>query len=785
MSANAIARTFAVISATMVATAHGAVMLADFEGADAAANLVATCKVAKVELVGDFASSGVRAVRYECRRDAGLANFTVKITETDFADYDRLCIDVVNMGDNADELNVQLAAKGDELAKSFYNYSKMRRRHWAEVGKSCWTVDLGHWPKKVKSKKASNLYFFCRRPFGSTMYLDRIRLLKAGEEDEPARYSAADEERIAAHVKTVVDKAAVERNAAVAKLVSKCAAAGLPTDEMLVATATAMDQVRPLGTDGFSRLRAAKDVAIRLAKDEYESVQIVVTPAAGGKTLKDVKVEVSDLVAEKGGGAFAASNVTCEVTGYVKTRGVAAYVTGARAAAGSRLMRRTINPVPGWWADPILPYLHEADVEPGTLQSFWVRVKCPLEQKDGSYRGTLTVSAANAKAVKLPFTVKVNNFAVPRSTPLPLAVTFNPSPSGWAETTADAVRIVHDENDPGTPWKVWSRHRVEWSDFLAEYYITMNKLYYNYKNLHRDFDMLARQISRGHDGLINLNFWGGTSDSPRDRKQWEEKFIPMLKRLYAEAKQFGVADKVYLYGSDETPFEKCASTGVAAKKLKAVFPNVPLMTTARDPDYGVGTILSDIDIFVPLTRWYNPEKAAKAHAAGHKVWWYIADGPEGEFANMNVENEPLDARSLMGAQTAKFRPDGFLVWGIAKWSSSRPVSGGPFTDWDVRSYLAAFNGCGYWTVCGPDGTPVPTLRMENFRDGLEDLAYVKILEEKLRAVREEDIPGWSKRARELVSVPSWVCSERDNFSTDPATIYAWRDAMADLIETMP
>jgi len=282
-----------------------------------------------------------------------------------------------------------------------------------------------------------------------------------------------------------------------------------------------------------------------------------------------------------------------------------------------------------------------------------------------------------------------------------------------------------------------------------------------------------------------MNFWGGTSDSPRDKKHWDEKFIPMLKRFYEEAKQFGVADRVYLYGSDETPFEKCASTGFAAKKLKAEFPNVPLMTTARDPNYGVDTILSDIDIFVPLTRWYNPEKAAKSRKAGHQVWWYIADGPEGEFANMNVENEPLDARSLMGAQTAKFRPDGFLVWGIAKWSSPRPVSGGPFTDWDVRSYLTAFNGCGYWAVCGPDGTPVPSLRMENFRDGLEDLAYVKILEEKLKAVREEDIPGWTKRARELVSVPSWVCSERDNFSTDPAVIYAWRDAIADLIESNP
>lgn len=723
-------------------------------------------------------------------RPGELAHQAFKIPETDFAPYDRLCIDVVNEGPNADEVNIQLAMEGDELAKSFYNYKAMRRRHWAEIGKSRWVVDLGHWPKGVKSRTVQVVHFFCARPFGSTMRLEHFRLLKAGEEDEPTRYSDEEEARISALAKTAADKAAAERANAMAALASSCAAAGLPTNEMLVATATSMDQVRPFGTEGFSRLRATKEVPLRLARDEYESLQIVVTPVRD--TLKGVRVAVGDLKRMEngewrmesegdGGCSFSATNITCEAVGYVKTQGVSSYVVGRRNDGDFRMMRKAVNPIPGWWADHILPSLHETDVEPDTLQSFWIRVKCPPGQQAGTYRGEIAVEAANAKAVRLPFSVRVNAFSVPRSTPLPLAITFNPSHSNLSETTADAEREKRDADDPETPWKVWKRQRVEWSDFLAEYYITIDNIYYNRLNLRRDFDLLARQKSRGRDGRINMNFWGGTSDEPKDVKNWEEKFIPMLKGFYEEARQFGVADSVYLYGSDETPYEKCGSTAVAAKKLKKIFPGVPLMTTARDPDYGVGSILSDIDIFVPLTRWYSPEKAAKARAEGRQVWWYIADGPEGGFANMNLENEPLDARSLMGAQTAKFRPDGFLVWQISKWNSSRPISGGPFTDWDPRSYLT-FNECGTWTACGQGGMPIPTIRLENFRDGLEDLAYVKMLEEKLNAVKAEDIPGWTKRARELVSVPSWVCSERDNFSTDPAVIYEWRDTMADLIE---
>ena len=722
--------------------------------------------------------TGPEPIRYS--GDPGkLAHVAVSIPETDFSPYDRLCLEVVNEGPNADELNIQLAAEGDQLAKSFYNFKSMRRRHWAEVGKSHWVVDLGYWPKAVKSRNVQVLHFFCARPFGSTMKISGLRLLKEGEPDEPPPLDTAEEARVAALAKAAAGREATARTAARTSLAAACGAAGLPTNEMLVATATAMDQVRPLGTEGFSRLRPANTLALRLARDEYESLQIVVTPA-GGETLKGVRVTVGDLTGDTG--VFPATNITCEVTGYSRTTGVAAYNIGRRADKGAKLMRKAVNPVPGWWADTILPYLHETDVAPDVLQSFWVRVKCPLEQPAGLYRGELAVSAANAETVRLPFALRVNAFTVPRSTPLPLAITFNPSPSGFAETTADAERAACMKDDPATPWKAWFKHRVEWSDFLSDYYITIDNLYYNRLNLRRDFDLLARQKSRGRDGRINMNFWGGTDDKPATVRKWEEEFIPMLKAFYEEARQFGVADSVYLYGSDETPFDKCGPTALAAKKLKQVFPDVPLMTTAHDKDYGVGTILSDVDIFVPLTPRYNPQKAAKARAEGRQVWWYIADSPTEEFANMHLESEPLDARSLMGAQTAKFRPDGFLVWQISKWSSLRPLFGGPFTDWDARSFLTAFCGCGYWTACGPDGMPVPTIRLENFRDGLEDLAYVQALDKMLETAPEGE---WSRRARELVSVPSRVCAERDNFSTDPAVIYAWRDAMADLIESDP
>ena len=44
----------------------------------------------------------------------------------------------------------------------------------------------------------------------------------------------------------------------------------------------------------------------------------------------------------------------------------------------------------------------------------------------GTYRGFLTVSADGVAPIRIPFAVRVNDFALGRVSPLPLAITFAP-----------------------------------------------------------------------------------------------------------------------------------------------------------------------------------------------------------------------------------------------------------------------------------------------------------------------------------------------------------------------
>jgi len=86
---------------------------------------------------------------------------------------------------------------------------------------------------------------------------------------------------------------------------------------------------------------------------------------------------------------------------------------------------------------------------------------------------------------------------------------------------------------------------------------------------------------------------------------------------------------------------------------------------------------------------YTPAQAAAARAAGKQVWWYICCGPHPPYANMFIEYPAIDGRLLMGAMTARQRPDGFLYYQISIWNSEKPIASGPFTDWTPHLERAA------------------------------------------------------------------------------------------------
>ena len=241
--------------------------------------------------------------------------------------------------------------------------------------------------------------------------------------------------------------------------------------------------------------------------------------------------------------------------------------------------------------------------------------------------------------------------------------------------------------------------------------------------------------------------------------------MPDFRRIVDFCRKEGLLSNGWLYGADEVPVRGLRGVERAASVLRREFPGVGVMTTALD--YSYGQVLSNVTAFCPVTPKYEEHigEISVARAAGRQVWWYFCEQPRAPYPNMYVECPPIEARLLMGAMTAKYRPDGCLYYEIAYWNSPRPITGGPFTEWTPVT-LPRLHGDGSWVCCGPGGMPLSTQRFENFRDGLEDFAYVKLAE--------------SRRGTKM-EVPESVVRTLTDFTDSPEPVRKWRDAMANVL----
>jgi hypothetical protein len=550
-----------------------------------------------------------------------------------------------------------------------------------------------------------------------------------------------------------------QRVASIARFQQACRAAGRPESNMLVGLATSTEKVLP--RDAAFNIVPARPIELRLARNEKESIQVAVLPAA--EALRKVSVKASDLKSADGA-VFRREHVDCDVVGYVETK------------------KRPPYDVPhvGWWPDPILNFLGPVDVAAGDVQTFWIRFRAPKDQAPGVYRGTLTVAAENAAPQTLAVTLHVYPFTLPDHSPLPLAITFGPHDSPLPETQKEQAAWSKSDQYPLNAWK---KQKLRWADMLADYYISYDSLYHREMP---DFEVLEHLHRQGRLGAFNLGYYSQVGPKPGDVEAWKAQHLPRLQKAYAKAKELGLVDHAYIYGCDEAPPDLFGQVQQAAAILKAEFPGVPITTTTYDHSYGMDSVIRAMDGFCPLTPRFDPDKAAKARAAGKAVWWYICCGPHHPYANMFIEYPAIEGRLLMGAMTVKQRPEAFLYYQISIWNSCRPITSGPFTDWEPRSWTT-YHGDGSWTCVGPGGAPVPTIRLENFRDGLEDYAYAVILEAIVRQREKAASPSaeqqqWLADARAALKVPESLVRTMTEYSREPAALYAWRDRLGDLIE---
>ncbi len=461
--------------------------------------------------------------------------------------------------------------------------------------------------------------------------------------------------------------------------------------------------------------------SLEAARNEYESFQVIVVPFE--KALSRVRCRVlSPLTGPNG----ARIPLSVRLVGYVNCRRPSYTV-----------------PHTGWWPDPLLDMVPEVARAPlGEVLTFWVTAHVPENAPPGNYAGALLVSAAGRRPQSVAVTLTVWNFTLPKKTHLRTALSFR------------GLSQIY----PRDQVKAMTRKYENW--MLRDYHLNPGDIYGGPPAWD---EARLRELKKLGLNAINLAYINAPRGNAFQPDRFWRKFQAQCRKIaqwLPRAQRAGVRDLCYVYCFDERPADQLDILYQAANRLKKEWPDIEVMTTAYDHTFGLERKDGKaVDIWVPLTPRFDSEATtiARARRAGRDVWWYICIGPKHPWANWFIEYPAIEARLLMGAMTAKYRPGGFLYYAVNRWPKNRrPIVTGPRTDWNPASYKIN-NGDGSIMCAGPNG-PLATIRLENIRDGIEDFEYYCLL--RTLAARYRENPGILTRIGRLLGFSSNPASPR-------------------------
>ncbi len=537
--------------------------------------------------------------------------------------------------------------------------------------------------------------------------------------------------------------------------------------------------------------QSAKGLALRLARNEWEAVQLVVTPAI---ELTNVTVKAGELFCGKH--RIPSESVSVLRVGYVP-------VTQKTDKTG----------VLADWPDPLLSQDTPVTVSAGINQPYWIKLKAPADLPAGIYHGTVTVEAEDVK-VTVPLSVEIFGFALPDTMTCETAFGFGfnralryhgvTDPADRRKVMDKYLRKLADNRiSPYNPapmdgWKVkWEKADDinAWEPIFdwAAWDTAMERAFdaYNFNTFRLRVEGLGGGTFHERHEPSFLGYKGGTPE-------YEILMGKYLKGIEDHLRAKGWLDKAYVYWFDEPAPKDYEFVMQGFATLKKHAPRLRRMLTEQVEEGLVG----GPNLWCPLTPSLNVAGVEERRTAGDQFWWYVCCGPKTPYATLFIDHPGTEMRVWLW-QTWAERVTGILIWETVYWHSDvaypdRSAPQNPYLDpmgW-VRGYNVApgtkrawGNGDGrfmYPPLAAADGrpqapvldAPVSSFRLEMLRDGIEDYEYFAILKRLLAQKGDKLDVRERARTEALLTVPAEVSASLTRFTRDPAPIESHREKLA-------
>ena len=432
----------------------------------------------------------------------------------------------------------------------------------------------------------------------------------------------------------------------------------------------------------------AKTGRIEMFPGEEEAIQLVLVPM---RDIENVTVRITPQDSAAGVLNDAAS---WRVVGYVKID---------KPAMNHR--QDTPFPYSGWWPDPLLP-MERFSLEQETFQPIWIQVDLPRSVSPGSYPLTTEVVDADGKVLAASdLVVEVLPGQLPERWHMKKVLGFSErlardSLSSWLRHPGGAVKYGDR----------WDEVSPRFHEMLLKYRIGIGS-WYDYVDSYPPA-LLQWARERGQNfffhstGLLaRYNDDGELVVRPGDVNRVLNVTIPFLK-------QHDLLDMTWVFGFDEQwgeAFDLAHQTFSRIKETGAI-----TATTIKDYSYGTQTPLGEsVDVFIPsLHTSFDLELARQARAMGNQVAWYST-------RDFNIETDTIHAR-LIPWRTMAEGSEGYLIWAMNRWVGNDQFVGDQVrTTWNAQLDGVTPSSSAMMIYPGEDG-PVASIRLEQFRDGVED-----------------------------------------------------------------
>ena len=518
----------------------------------------------------------------------------------------------------------------------------------------------------------------------------------------------------------------------------------------------------------------ASQVSLEVARDETESFQLVVVPS--GRALKGVSIRAVALAGPKG-----SLPITWRRVGYVETA----------------LPRYATEHV-GWWPDPLMPP-GPFDVAAGERQPLWFTVTAPPDAAPGIYTGHIVIHHGEV-SVAVPVEVRVRNFRLPSPGTLatPFGLYLYELGSWW-----------YGKEYRKMPIETF----VRWCEFLGKYRLTPKSIARDYivqtredgvmrvdmSALHKTVGKLAPRYYPPHSFCLFRLPNAGTvrkyaERDPKVATQFLHGYVEIVRAYAREWERQKLPGKIYIYGCDEPKSPQLPFLRKAYEEVGEVAPDYPIMQTISHPN--PTELIGRVGIWCPLTPSLTSKFYAERKKAGDTLWAYVCCGPRPPYANFFVD-QPATAHRVLFWQVRKAGATGLLYYCVCAWGGLTKAYTGKKCFPDVPIHLKdhwthkkmKVNGDGLLVYPGRDMTPIPSIRLEVIRDGIEDYEYLALLSRlvaKAKALPTSDRPAapLMRQAEELCTVPESISRSMTDYTADPQIVFDQRRKIADMIELL-